>query len=85
MYDYLDYAEADHLAFPSLPTEKGIILNGKLPLWLVTALVHFYNTVVGVPWVACYSPQLESAVVVVSRVTTFSPGDLVSSRYIERV
>ncbi len=75
--DYLDYAEADKLAFPSLSTEKGVILDGKLPLWLVTALVHLYNTVVGVPWVACYSPQLESAVVVASRVTTHAPGDLV--------
>ncbi|MBV9615090.1 MAG: hypothetical protein JO011_21390 [Ktedonobacteraceae bacterium] len=75
--DYLDYADADQLSFPALPTEKGIILNGKLPLWLVTALVHLYNTVVGVPWVACYSPQLESAVVVASRVTTHPPGDLV--------
>lgn len=77
LYDYLDYAEAHHLTFPSLSTQKGVILNGKLPLWLVTALVHLYNTVVGVPWVACYSPQLESAVVVASRVTTHLPGDLV--------
>jgi CRISPR-associated protein Csx3 len=75
--DYLDYAETHNLAFPSVSTEKGIILNGKLPLWLVTALVHLYNTVVGVPWVACYSPQLERAVVVASRVTTYIPGDLV--------
>ncbi len=75
--DYLDYADADQLAFPSLAVEKGIILNGKLPLWLVTALVHFYNTIIGVSWVACYSPQLESAVVVVSRVATYTPGDLV--------
>jgi CRISPR-associated protein Csx3 len=77
MYDYLDYVEAHQLAFPSLSTEKGVILNGKLPLWLVTALVHFYNTTVGVPWVACYSPQLESAVVVASHATPYSPGDLV--------
>ncbi len=75
--DYLDYAEADKLIFPSLSSKKGVILNGKLPLWLVTALVHLYNTVVGVPWVACYSPQLESAVVVASHVTTHAPGDLV--------
>jgi CRISPR-associated protein Csx3 len=76
--DYLDYAAAGQLAFPSLSTEKGVILNGKLPHWLVTALVHFYNTVVGVSWVACYSPQLERAVVVVSRVALYTPGDLVS-------
>jgi CRISPR-associated protein Csx3 len=75
--DYLDYAAAHQLTFPALSIEKGVILNGKLPHWLVTALVHFYNTVVGVSWVACYSPQLESAVVVASRVATYTPGDLV--------
>ncbi len=75
--DYLDYAAADKLAFPTFSVEKGIILNGKLPHWLVTALVHLYNTIVGVSWVACYSPQLESAVVVASRVATHPPGDLV--------
>ncbi len=76
--DYLDYTAADQMAFPALSTEKGVILTGKMPHWLLTALVHFYNTVVGVPWVACYSPQLESAVVVVSHVTTYAPGELVS-------
>lgn len=75
--DYLDYTMADQLPFPPLPREKGVILTGKLPHWLVTALVHFYNTVVGVSWVACYSPQLESAVVVASRQATRVPGDLV--------
>lgn len=75
--DYLNYADADQLIFPAMSVERGIILNGKLPLWLVTALVHLYKSVVGVPWVACYSPQLESAVVVSSRVTTYAPGDLI--------
>ena len=74
---YLNYTEADQLSFPAVPVERGIILNGKLPLWLVTALVHLYNTIIGVPWIACYSPQLERAVVVVSRVSTYAPGDLI--------
>ena len=75
--NYLNYAEADQLSFPAVPVEQGIILNGKLPLWLVTALVHLYNTIIGVPWIACYSPQLERAVVVVSRVSAFVPGNLI--------
>jgi CRISPR-associated protein Csx3 len=75
--NYLNYPEADQLFFPAVPVERGIILNGKLPLWLVTALVHLYNTIIGVPWIACYSPQLERAVVVVSRVPMYAPGDLI--------
>jgi CRISPR-associated protein Csx3 len=75
--DYLKYTDADQLIFPAVPAGRGIILNGKLPLWLVTALVHLYNTIFDAPWVACYSPQLERAVVVVSRVTTYAPGDLI--------
>ena len=77
--DYLDYAEGDGLIFPLLPPRGGVILNGKLPLWLVTALVHLYSTCTDVPWVACYSPQLQQAVVVASRVETHAPGDLVAS------
>lgn len=75
--NYLNYTEAEQLFFPSVPIEQGIILNGKLPLWLVTALVHLYNTIIGVPWIACYSPQLERAVVVVSHVSKYVPGDLI--------
>ncbi len=77
--DYLDYAEGDALIFPPLSPEGGIILSGKLPLWLVTALVHLYSTCTDVPWVACYSPQLQQAVVVASRVEIHTPGDLIAS------
>ena len=76
--DYLDYAEANTLVVPPLPAEGGVILSGKLPHWLVTALVHLYNTVVGLPWVACYSPQLQQAVVVASRVEAHVPGSLIT-------
>ena len=77
VHDYLDYSEADQLVFPPLSPEHGVVLSGKLPLWLVTALVHLYHTVVGVPWIACYSPQLKKSVVVASRVSTHAPGDLI--------
>lgn len=76
--DYLDYAEGDGLIFPLLPRDGGVVLSGKLPHWLVTALVHLYSTSAGVPWVACYSPQLQQAVVVASRVETHAPGDVIA-------
>ena len=81
--DYLDYAEGNDLVLPLLPSEVGVILSGKLPLWLVTALVHLYYTIVGVPWIACYSPQLQQAVVVATRVETHAPGRLIASLLFE--
>ncbi len=77
VHHYLDYTEAEELSFPPTPTERGLIVNGKIPLWLVTALVRLYNEM-GVAWIACHQPQLGGAVVVTSRSTNHVPGDLIS-------
>ena len=74
--DYLDYTEAGDLAFPSVSTTQGLILSGKIPHWLVTALVRLYSNA-GVPWIACYYPQLRQAVVVASVTSKYAPGNLV--------
>jgi CRISPR-associated protein Csx3 len=60
---HLDYLQAPEIALPEVPAHKGIVLDGAMPSWLMTALVRLY---VGeeVPWVACYQPQLRGAVVV---------------------
>ena len=57
---YLDYPEAEGLAVPPLPPGLGILLSGKIPHWLYTALVRAYHAA---PWVAVYQPQLQTAVV----------------------
>lgn len=75
--DHLDYLQADHLPFPPIPTECGLILDGRLPLWLATALVRLYQQT-DVPWIACRQIQLEGAVVVSSRAASPVPGDLVT-------
>ncbi|MBO0783356.1 MAG: hypothetical protein J2P37_31470, partial [Ktedonobacteraceae bacterium] len=75
--DHLDYLQADHLPFPPIPIECGLILDGRLPLWLITALIRLYQKE-GVAWIACRQVQLEGAVVVSSRTATFVPGDLIS-------
>ncbi|MBO0792119.1 MAG: hypothetical protein J2P36_14395 [Ktedonobacteraceae bacterium] len=75
--DHLDYLQADHLPFPPIPIERGLILDGRLPLWLITALIRLYQKE-GVAWIACRQVQLEGAVVVSSRTATFVPGDLIS-------
>lgn len=51
---YLDYSEAQQLDIPTLATDSGLILSGKMPHWLLTALVRAYQPR---PWLAVYQPQ----------------------------
>jgi CRISPR-associated protein Csx3 len=75
--DYLDYAEAEELSLPSSLSGKGLVLSGKLPLWLWTALVRAYRDA---PWVAVFQPPLgDQAVVVASRDESVPVGGLVIS------
>ncbi len=60
---YLDYTEADELVIPPPPAKREVILAGRLPLWLLTALVRLYRDA---PWLGVYQPQLAGAVVVKS-------------------
>jgi CRISPR-associated protein Csx3 len=73
---HLDYLQAEMLPFPPVPIEKGLILDGSMPSWLLTALVRLYS-LSGIPWIACNYPPLKSAVVVMSRVPSHSIGDLI--------
>ena len=74
--DYLDHLQAEHLAFPPLPTGRGIILDGKIPHWLLTALVRLYASA-GAAWIACHQPTMKGAVVVASHDPTHEVGDLI--------
>ncbi len=74
---YLDYGEAEGLALPPRPPGKGVVLSGKLPLWLWTALVRAYRDA---PWIAIFQPQLEDkAVVIASQDLNVSVGSLAIS------
>lgn len=74
--DHLEYEIVSSVPFPSVPTERGLILSGRMPLWLVTALVRLYDSS-AVPWIACYEPRKEGAIVVASRVPTLTVGQIV--------
>lgn len=74
--DHLEYEIVSSVPFPPVPTERGLILNGRMPLWLVTALVRLYDSL-GVSWIACYEPRKAGAIVVASRVPTHTIGQLV--------
>lgn len=76
---YLDYGEADGLTVPPPPQAKPLILNGKMPHWLLTALSRQYQTA---PLLAVHQPQLKQNVVVSSRLPEFSPGDLCSLKVV---
>ena len=76
---YLDYEEVQGLPVPPPPgdSKRGLVLSGKLPLWLWTALALAYRDA---PWLAVYQPQWgDRALVVRSHVPTPQMGDLVTS------
>ncbi len=66
--DYLEYQPALALPLPPVPTNQGVILDGKLPVWLYTGLVTYYHPA---PWVAVYYPHRDEAVIAAS---TDDPG-----------
>lgn len=73
---HLNYFQPEPLVFPTVPPAKGIIINGALPSWLVTGIVRLYWGQ-NVPWLACYQPQLQGAVVVASRVANRLIGEVI--------
>jgi len=73
---YLDYRQVDNSPFPPASARRGLILNGQMPLWLVTALVRLYQHT-DVAWIACYQPNLHGAVVVMSQMNTHAIGDVI--------
>lgn len=76
--DYLDHLqiEQEQPAFPPVPAENGIILDGKMPHWLLTALVRLYSEA-GITWIACHQPTLKGAIVVTSHVPEHVLGELI--------
>lgn len=75
-YDRLEYFQPEPLAFPPVPRSNGVILDGRLPNWLLVALVRLYKQA-GVAWIAPHYPQLRGAVVVFSRQGSPHVGELV--------
>ncbi|GAC1364981.1 MAG: CRISPR-associated protein Csx3 [Ktedonobacteraceae bacterium] len=72
----LDYFQVEPLPFPAMPAAQGIILDGPLPLWLVTALVRLYKDA-GAAWIATFEPRKQGNIVVYSRVSSHQVGELV--------
>jgi len=76
VHNYIDYdTEADQLEFPEPPPDRGVIVSGKLPLWLFTALARFYAQW-DVPWIALNDAHNNKAIVIYSRVDTHLIGKM---------
>jgi CRISPR-associated protein Csx3 len=71
---YIDYSEVSALMPPPVPTDLGVMLSGKMPLWLYTSLAITYHSA---PWLAVCQPQLDGCVVVSSSGHGPVPGSLV--------
>ncbi|MEA3308545.1 MAG: CRISPR-associated protein Csx3 [Chloroflexota bacterium] len=69
---YLSYDQLPQLLVPTLPSNRGVILGGRLPYWLYTSLVRTYQNH---PWIAVYQPQLQGAIVVYSNTSAYTLGD----------
>jgi len=77
-YGYIDYeSEAKDLIFPEPPDGKGVIINGKLPLWLYTSLARFYARYPNVPWIAFNYADDNRAFVISSKVADHATGERV--------
>ncbi len=63
----------------SLPTDvdltAGVILSGRAPIWLYAHLVHELHPT---PWVACFDPRLNGAVVVATHSLQAKVGQVIS-------
>ncbi len=71
---YLDYEELQALEAPQLDPQRGVIISGKLPLWLVVGLALAYRHH---PWLAVIqAQQMDQAIVVASRVADYAPGQV---------
>lgn len=72
---YLDYLDASKVTLPQIDLTRGIVLSGRLPLWMYSALALAYRNAA---WLAVYQPTMQNhAVVISSRLAGLSPGSLV--------
>lgn len=71
---YLDYEPTMRLPLLPVPNDRGVVLDGKLPNWLYTGLVLYYQNA---PWVAIYYPHLDRAVIIVTRAADFKIGETI--------
>lgn len=68
---YLDIQEPETFPIVCPVTGQGVVISGRLPIWLVLALVRQLGEQQA--WLAIYQPPLNGAVVVVSQLSETYP------------
>jgi len=71
---YLDYEDELWFNPPPLSMDKGLILSGALPMWLITGLVDLFHEL---PLLAIFQPSLEGAVVIKSSIPNWPIGSVI--------
>ena len=67
-------ADLKTLAIPIVKGSKGVILNGRAPIWVFATLVHHFHAT---QWVATNDPRQGGAVVVESHKSGVAVGDII--------
>ncbi|MDW8147549.1 MAG: CRISPR-associated protein Csx3 [Roseiflexaceae bacterium] len=75
---YLDYDEVNGAELPKLDPQRGIVLSGKIPLWLTVGACLAYRCH---PWLAVVqAQQYDLGIIVTSEVEAYHPGSVVALR-----
>jgi CRISPR-associated protein Csx3 len=80
---HIELVSPDHVIEPanqqgvelpsSIQYDRGIVLEGRVPVWLYSYLTHLCHPAV---WVGCYDPRLAGAVVTQSHVHGVTVGQV---------
>ena len=70
----LDPQDLATLVPPKVIGTKGVIINGRGPIWLYCFLTHFYHPT---RFVATYDPRLGGAVIVESHFAEYQTGSII--------
>lgn len=75
---YLDIDAPEKIPLINVSPNKGVILSGRLPIWLTCAVAK--QLAKSVPWIAVFQPNhLNAGVVVYSKETAVSIGTLIQT------
>lgn len=59
---------------PEVDMTKGVIISGRMPIWLACSLVHHYHPAL---WVATFDPRLGGGIVVMTHIPDVSVGSII--------
>ena len=67
-------ADLKTLAIPIVKGNKGVVLNGRAPIWVFGTLIHHFHAT---HWVATNDPRQGGAIVVESHKSGVAVGDII--------